>query len=150
VRVLITGSRDWNCYPMAMGVVTRLKVEYGNSLVIVHGDCPTGVDASFKQAAICSDVEQEPHPALWGKHGAAAGPIRNSEMVAAGAGLCLAFTPDIERSRGTRDCYTKAKAAGIPTWLICHESKVGGVLDNLPPLDSTRPPAPAGTDAARE
>ena len=52
------------------------------------------------------------HPADWDKHGKAAGMIRNREMVALGADICLAFP--IGRSPGTRACIREAQRAGIP------------------------------------
>ena len=45
-----------------------------------------------------------------------AGPIRNAEMVALGAEMCLAFHRAIAASRGTKDCARRALAAGIPTY----------------------------------
>jgi hypothetical protein len=54
----------------------------------------------------------------WDRFGKRAGPIRNAEMVAAGAMLCLAFHRFLPGSKGTKDCARRALAAGIPTWLI--------------------------------
>ena len=56
----------------------------------------------------------------------AGGPKRNSKMIkmehAGQAGqpidLALAFTADLERSRGTKDCVKKARAAGIKVNVI--------------------------------
>ena len=49
-------------------------------------------------------------------------PIRNAEMVAAGAEMCLAFHRAISSSKGTKDCARRALAAGIPTYLINTEA----------------------------
>jgi len=51
-------------------------------------------------------------------YNANAGPIRNAEMVAAGAGLYVAFHRAISASKGTKDCARRAIEAGIPTYLI--------------------------------
>jgi hypothetical protein len=83
-------------------------------------------------------VEQEAHPARWEEldvpgaviryranrqaYNANAGPIRNPEMVAAGAGLCIAFHRAISSSKGTKDCVRRAIEAGIPTYLINSEA----------------------------
>jgi hypothetical protein len=39
-------------------------------------------------------------------------------MVAAGAGMCVAFHRQLAWSRGTNDCVRRAIEAGIPTDLI--------------------------------
>jgi len=44
--------------------------------------------------------------------------IRNAEMVAAGAGMCIAFHQFLRQSRGTKDCVRRALEAGIPTYLV--------------------------------
>ena len=43
-------------------------------------------------------------------------------MVAAGAGMCLAFPRAISASKGTKDCARQAIEAGIPTYLIDSEA----------------------------
>jgi hypothetical protein len=42
----------------------------------------------------------------------------NAEMVAAGAGMCVALHRFLRQSRGTKDCVRRAIEAGIPTYLI--------------------------------
>lgn len=57
----------------------------------------------------------EPHPADWPRFKLAAGPIRNQQMVDAGADQAVGMV--LRRSRGTRGCMQLAEAAGIPTTL---------------------------------
>jgi endonuclease YncB( thermonuclease family) len=57
-------------------------------------------------------VEIDARPGDWKRYGRAAGFIRNGEMVAEGADICLAFPYGM--SPGTRDCIARAQAAGIP------------------------------------
>ncbi len=116
-RVLITGSRDWRCDGLALAIVRRLVALYGESLVCVHGDAP-GVDFAFRDACLFLGVQEEPHPANWGGIGRAAGPVRNREMVDAGAELCIAVHRDIRNSKGTRNCVTLALRKAIPVYLI--------------------------------
>lgn len=116
-RIIITGDRHWGCFALAEAIIHRLAERYGwDDLVIVHG-AATGVDASFGEACSLHDVTQESHPADWSK-GKAAGPIRNQEMVDAGADFAIAVHRNLAGSRGTRDCVRRCLSAGIPVWLI--------------------------------
>jgi ABC-type sugar transport system substrate-binding protein len=130
IRVLVTGDRAWWCHDLAEAVMARLLARYGPHLVIVHG-AASGVDAAFDDAAFDAGVDREPHPAEWGKHGRAAGPIRNGEMVIAGAALCLAVHRKLATSKGTKDCVKQALAAGIPVWLIDDESGTPKRLESI-------------------
>lgn len=110
-RILVTGSRDWTDRAVvehALGTALRLF----RPIVIVHGGCPTGADRMAWEWAWRAGVPCEVWPAEWAAHGRAAGPIRNAQMVAAGARFCLAFP--LPGSRGTEDCVRRAEAAGIP------------------------------------
>jgi hypothetical protein len=136
MRIIVTGDRNWFAPDLAEQVLNRLMVRYGPNLVIVHG-AATGIDRSFAEACGDLGVEQGAHPARWEEldhpeavirydkrnrpYNANAGPIRNAEMVAAGADLCLAFHRAISSSKGTKDCARRAIAAGIPTYLIDSE-----------------------------
>jgi hypothetical protein len=85
--------------------------------VIVHGDA-TGVDESFGAAAKGLGLSVEAHAADWDREGPAAGPVRNAEMVKAGADLCVALHRSISASKGTKDCVRKALASRIPVYVI--------------------------------
>lgn len=107
-RVLVTGSREWaDCYTIYRAL-QRLSEKH--SIIVVHGDCPTGADHLAERAARKLGVPTERHPADWSL-GKKAGPLRNQKMVDLGADLCLAFP--LPGSRGTLDCMRRAKAAGI-------------------------------------
>ena len=115
MRILITGSRDWPDPDIIARAILELndnnQLDW-DTLVIVHGDCPTGADAMAEQFAQRYDVQTERHPADWKAFGKFAGPKRNQEMVDLGANVCLAFP--MAGSRGTMHCIKAAKAAGIP------------------------------------
>jgi hypothetical protein len=119
-RVLVTGSRKIT-ETQAAFVRVILRRECSTALacvrpvVVVQGECPHGrVDLIARRwADAAQGVESEGHPADWETFGKRAGMVRNAEMVALGADICLAFpAPD---SRGTWDCLTKAAKAGIHT-----------------------------------
>lgn len=129
-RVIVTGSRDWDD-PQAVYDALNPLLDGHDRLIVVHGGCPTGADfyaagwtwaARYQHGA--DRVWAEVHRAQWQRHGNRAGPIRNSLMIALGAGLCVVFAgPCTEAahaarrphvSHGTEDCADKAQAAGIP------------------------------------
>ena len=115
LRVLVTGGRDWvkKHHRLAIySVLIVLRTEFdGSSFVLVHGGA-RGADTVAAEIASLWGWTIECYPADWKTHGKAAGPIRNSEMVADGADCCLAFlSPE---SKGTRDCIRKVKKAAIP------------------------------------
>ncbi|WP_165252000.1 SLOG family protein [Paludisphaera soli] len=133
MRILITGDRAWYDPETAESVFGRLIVRHGAGFRIVHGGA-SGIDRSFAEACGELGIEQEVHPARWEEldapgallkqdrngrqYVANAGAIRNAEMVAAGAAMCIAFHRDLARSKGTRDCARRAIQAGIPTYLV--------------------------------
>lgn len=112
MRILITGTREELTIDDIGKILATVQenVDRTVGVTIVHGDCPTGVDAFFNKMG---NVVIERHPADWAAHGKFAGPKRNQEMVDLGADICLAFPKG--ESRGTRGCVKMAKVAGIPT-----------------------------------
>jgi hypothetical protein len=132
VRILITGSREWP-YEWMVGAqianfiangLDRIPTVDGlDDIVVVHGDCPTGVDhfadiwAQDHIVPLGGTIER--HPANWDRYGRAAGPKRNQEMVDLGANICLAFP--MPGGRGTQDCIRRARKAGIKVIEFSHE-----------------------------
>jgi hypothetical protein len=125
MRVIICGSRNWE------GITARARIHnilgdlwafaraLGQPLTIIHGDCPTGVDAiadAWARRRSDEGIQVRAWPAEWDRLGKAAGPVRNSNMALAGADMCIAFLRD--DSRGTKDMIYKAQARYIPTFVI--------------------------------
>ena len=136
-RVLVTGPRGWTAVEPVHRRLDLLLAIYG-VLTVVHGACPTGFDKichnwalNAYHASSYGAVIPEPHPAIWRVNGVfdrAAGFTRNAEMVALGAGLCLAGDmpctdakcrrQDPHRTHGTSHCADLADKAGIPVeWI---------------------------------
>lgn len=79
-----------------------------------HGDYE-GADKMAGRIAARLGLKVVPHPADWEKHGIAAGPIRNAEMMKTGPRLVIAFVSSA-KFRGTKDalyCAIKARAPEI-------------------------------------
>jgi hypothetical protein len=112
VRLLITGSRDWDDALTIMSEIASVAIP-PSSWTLVSGACPTGADKICEEFAESLGMTVERHPADWQKHGKRAGFIRNAEMVKHGADACLAFIKN--RSKGATMTATLAEKAGIPT-----------------------------------
>lgn len=107
MRVLVCGGRHYADTDMVREVLSFLELRPGVD-VIVHGDA-TGTDALAKRWAWAVEVKEEAHPADWRKHGRAAGPIRNEEMLKTGIDLVVAFPG----GRGTEDMVRRARRVNV-------------------------------------
>ena len=97
------------------GIVAR----YGrDDVTVIHG-AARGADSIAGEVARQLHCEVLAFPADWDTHGKAAGMIRNRRMLDEGKPeLVVAFTDDLSESRGTKDMVTRAKAAGVPVYVI--------------------------------
>lgn len=114
MRILVTGSRDWQDANVVVEAVRDYWEGHGyGGITLIHGACPTGADAAADSLGRIHNVTVVRYHAQWATHGRAAGPIRNQLMVNDGADVCLAF---IRRgSRGATMTADLAEKAGIPT-----------------------------------
>lgn len=114
-RILITGSRTWTHEDLLREALDMAWGTLGGDpeTVIVSGNA-WGADEMCEAWAESHGLTVERHPAYWTKHGKRAGFVRNAEMVALGADLCVAFIHD--GSRGATMCADLAEKAGILTW----------------------------------
>lgn len=111
MRLLVSGSRDFVDRDLLAQLLTRKWMEH-EDLIIVHGDCPSGLDRLARSWARWEGIPDEPYPADWNKYGKAAGPIRNQEMIDSKPDEAWFFP--VGAARGTRDCFERAERAGIP------------------------------------
>ena len=79
LRVLVCGSRDWTNRARIHTELKRLPA----GTTIVHGCC-RGADRIAGEVAKSLGFYVIEFPADWDLHGKAAGPIRNSQMLAEG------------------------------------------------------------------
>lgn len=123
-RILICGSRDFterNFFGRAMQAWIG---KHGYLDTVIEG-CARGADSLAEQfvqrenaAGYPANITLRHFPADWDRHGRAAGPIRNQQMLTEGApDAVIAFTHSLRRSKGTRDMVIRARRAGLPVWL---------------------------------
>lgn len=116
MRILITGSRDWDDPVTIHRAIFRELYETktpGYEAVLIHGACPTGADALADVYGTRIGMHVIRHPADWEQYGKRAGFLRNAEMVEGGADVCLAFIKN--KSRGASMTAQLAENAGIET-----------------------------------
>lgn len=116
---MICGSRKWD-KPIPIDVVVGgLVAVYGRANVtLIHGAAP-GADSMAASAGARHGVDVLDFPARWEELGKRAGPIRNQQMLDEGfPEVVFAFTDDLEASRGTRDMVRRARAMGLPVYVV--------------------------------
>lgn len=116
-RVLICGDRDWTNRELILKTLRDVQQTYGVE-VVIEGEAQ-GADTIGRLAADVIGIPVLRYPADWRRHGKAAGPIRNVQMLKEGKPtLVLAFHNYIENSKGTKHMVTIAQKAGVPTRII--------------------------------
>lgn len=100
----------------------RDELSYQGGMVLIEGGAPGADGLAAAWAANVLRYQQggvlahEQYPADWERHGKAAGPIRNQQMLDTGIDLCLAFIDKpLEESKGTKDMVTRCRDAGVFT-----------------------------------
>ena len=105
---LICGGRNFDDEVMFEDAMGDLMRHFGHPSRIVHGGA-TGADGMADDLGKRLSVDVVPCPADWTKHGRAAGPIRNKEMLTHRPTKVIAFPG----GRGTKDMVKQARSAGI-------------------------------------
>ena len=114
-RALVCGSRDWQDLSLVESVLRELSPRE-----VIHGGA-RGADALVGVAAESLGIPVRTFPADWARHGRAAGPIRNEQMLREGRpDLVVAFHDDPDLGRGTADMVRRALAAGVPVRVVHH------------------------------
>lgn len=107
--ILVCGSRHWADYQR---IIERLSQEPAGTVVIEGG--AEGADRLAYRAAMSLGFNRITVKALWAKYGRSAGPRRNRAMLDLKPCKVIAFTPDLAKSIGTKDCVEEAQRRGIP------------------------------------
>jgi len=109
MRVLVCGGRDYADAAHVEGVL-RFHLLEGAPNVIIEG-CARGADSLAEDFGTRWLIPVEHFPADWDRHGKAAGPIRNRQMLDEGKpDLVIAFPG----GRGTANMIEQAERAGVP------------------------------------
>lgn len=111
MRVLVCGSRHFQDYPLLIKTLSKYPID-----VLISGGA-RGADFLGERYAGDNGIPVEVYPADWEKHGKAAGPIRNLQMLKEGKpDLVIAFLA--KDSRGTKNMVEIAQKAGITTHVV--------------------------------
>ena len=105
------GGRTYDNYATVLAELDALLFVtniYKERFTVIHGDAP-GADTLAGRWAHQRAVQVEAFPADWDRHGKAAGPIRNRQMLDTNPDLVVAFPG----GRGTADTVTEARRRGI-------------------------------------
>lgn len=111
MRIIVCGSRRWR----DRDAITSRLFDLPTDSVVVQGGAQ-GADRIAKQEAEKLGLLVEEHAAEWGSLGKRAGLIRNTQMAALGADLCIAFWDG--NSTGTAHMMDEARKRGIPVEVI--------------------------------
>lgn len=107
-RLLVCGGRDFDNAVILQSWMNKAIGEHRNVLVI-HGGA-RGADRLAGRIAAAAGAPVQEFPADWEKHGNAAGPIRNKQMLVEGRPDLVLAMPG---GRGTADMMRQARAAGV-------------------------------------
>lgn len=119
MKIGIVGGRDFDDNDLFLTNVEPL-VELITE--VVTGDCPTGADRLAEVFAVAYDLPYTKHTAEWKRFGNAAGPMRNTKVVAS-CEFLLAFWDG--KSKGTEDTINKAKKAGLKVKIVYYNLESG-------------------------
>lgn len=120
-RILVTGGRDYADQAMLFGALD-MEAEERQIYTIIQG----GADGADRLARLWCHSRQcryENYPADWRKHGKAAGPLRNQQMIDEGRPTKVFAFPG---GRGTADMVRRAKAAGVPVYSFAQREGARG------------------------
>lgn len=111
ISLLVCGSRTVTDHKWAKSLADTFQ--YLKVAKVIHGGAK-GVDTLAGVAARLMEIPTQVFMADWDKHGKAAGPIRNQQMLDEGKpDLVLALYPASGITKGTKDMVDRARKAGV-------------------------------------
>jgi len=112
--VAVTGGREYDDLDRVFYTMDTIHREQGPIRMLVHGGA-TGADTLAAIWAAKNGVATRVFLPDWDKHGKAAGPIRNREMLKEARPALLVAFPG---GRGTADCTRQAEGFGTFVYII--------------------------------
>lgn len=109
IRVLVCGGRDYADRNAVFEALDEVA-ERHNGVRIIQGGA-TGADALAREWCVTRHESYMNFPADWKKHGRAAGPIRNRQMLDEGRPDVVFAFPG---GRGTADMIRQAELVPVP------------------------------------
>ncbi len=118
-RILVCGGRDFTDFSLLSKTLNAICVAHGwwidvhdNPSFCVHiiSGGAQGADALAKRWAQLHGCPFTEFPADWDRHGEAAGPIRNQQMLDEGRPMLVVAFPG---GKGTADMVRRAREAGV-------------------------------------
>lgn len=122
--LVVTGSRELKDEDeKAVAAVISEHYTSNSSDLLVVGDCPSGADKFAARWALAEKKPLMKFKADWKKYNAAAGPIRNKEMLKWAIGNCkrvvvLALPLAANAKGGTRQCIAEARKLKLAVTVI--------------------------------
>lgn len=108
MKVLVCGGRNFDDALTLGSWLGGIHKDHGITLIIEGG--ARGADFLARKFGEMQGIPVKTFPADWDRHGKAAGPIRNKQMLDEGKpDVVLAF----DGGRGTANMVEQAKAAGV-------------------------------------
>lgn len=123
-KILISGSRvlyDPYIKSDLRDLLSFIQAKHGrDDLVIIHGDCPKGIDSHVKEYCSNVGITQICYPANWSRFGRAAGHIRNEFMLedSKPAHVYCIFGDINNMSPGTKGMFNLCKEKGVPVTIL--------------------------------
>jgi predicted ATP-grasp superfamily ATP-dependent carboligase len=122
VRLLVCGDREWDAPEYLNAILDAYHAVFTVG-VVIEGEA-RGVDVMARAWAESRGIPVERYPADWTRHGRAAGPIRNRQMMREGQpDVVMAFHRNLAASKGTRDMVRVADREGVPVWVVPFEGR---------------------------
>jgi len=111
MKVLVCGGRDFTDRDALFAALDKIDAELPRpGITCIISGCARGADSLALQWSKKWDLVCRFFPADWKRHGSAAGPIRNQEMLERGKpDLVIAFPG----GRGTADMVRRARAVNV-------------------------------------
>ncbi len=112
MRILFCGDRNWTNYKVVADVMGELR-----PTVVIEGEA-RGADTMARECADYHGIEVLAFRAKWEEYGAAAGPMRNKQMLVEGKpDLVVAFHNNLEHSKGTLNMVKLARKQNIKVYV---------------------------------